>query len=498
MKKSQIITIILLAVLLVGLGVGYIIMKDYKTEKEMKEAAEEETTTISLGAVNSEEITAISYKYNDVLVELVKEGDSWEHKESGAPIDEEKSLMMTDALSSIDAIKVITDNTDNLEEYGLDKPTVSYTVTTSAGKTYSLSFGLKLTTTESAYYALYNDDNKVYSMSANYYEPFAVTLADITAILDEINVDADKITGVDVSTKEGYELSVEQIENVAEDEYYTWEIKKPYSNVMADTDRWKVKLNAYGSMQYKKCVAYNAEQYTEYGLDDPYATVKIDYYTVEGEDADVEVTPAPDAKREYAQFILEIGDEVTIDDSTYYYVRPDGSSNIYVMDAVEVLNLYNYKAYEVADSCIYSELVDEIYGFDVEYGDVKLVIERKDEKPVSTPKPGTPKKKKDTINVYYVNGKKVEEEDALNLYSFAYLLECSGEVNAEDEILNAKPALQITYYPKEGEDVVVKYLPYKNENFYQIDKNGMKYFLTDKRGIDTLIKNYEEFINNKL
>ena len=45
-------------------------------------------------------------------------------------------------------------------KYGLDKPTVSYTVTTSAGKTYSLSFGLKLTTTESAYYALYNDDNK--------------------------------------------------------------------------------------------------------------------------------------------------------------------------------------------------------------------------------------------------------------------------------------------------------------------------------------------------
>ena len=56
--------------------------------------------------------------------------------------------------------------------------------------------------------------------------------------------------------------------------------------------------------------------------------------------------------------------------------------------------------------------------------------------------------------------------------------------------------LTITYHTNAGEDVVVKYLTYGNENFYQVDNNGVDYFLTDKRGIDDLVSRYETFISD--
>mgnify|MGYP007090613392 FL=1 len=120
-------------------------------------------------------------------------------------------------------------------------------------------------------------------------------------------------------------------------------------------------------------------------------------------------------------------------------------------------------------------------GYDIEYKGNKYSIERKEE---------------DSDNVYYVNGTKVDTDSLLTLYSAAYLLTLSGE--AEQSLVkdDAEAVLTITYHTNAGEDVVVKYLTYGNENFYQVDNNGVDYFLTDKRGIDDLVSRYETFISD--
>ncbi len=79
------------------------------------------------------------------------------------------------------------------------------------------------------------------------------------------------------------------------------------------------------------------------------------------------------------------------------------------------------------------------------------------------------------------------------LYSAAYLLTLSGEADESLILDDAGAALTITYHTNAGEDVVIRYLEYGNENFYQVDNNGVDYFLTDKRGIDDIMSRYDTF-----
>ena len=510
MKKKQIITMALMAVLLIAMAAGYMVFKGYQEDKLAREEEQEEKEdTIPLFEMNSDDINEISYTYNGETTDMVSKDDIWIMKGTDRPMNSGYIDDIKSAMSSVVAIKVITEDTSNPAEYGLDDEsvTLSYRVSCSDGTAHTLKFGIKVTTEDSAYYAMVDDDKKIYSMSANYYDILEYSLAEMTEIVDEVGINSDYITEVDVKSKDNGEFSARYFGDNADNGYYTWEITRPYKNVLADTDKWKAMLTKYGSMELKKCVAFGTDDYSEYGLDDPEATIRLKYYTVTGveeedsgdtddassEDSSASATPVPEEQREYDELTLYISEPKTEGDETFFYVRPEGSSNVYTMDS-DAQGLYAFTPFEVADVCIYSKLIDQIKGYDVEFGDKKLVIERRDEEPEATAEPGSVPKKKDTINVYYANGKKVEEDDALNLYSFAYLLTYSGEADKNKADDSDIPALTITYHPVEGEDVVVKYMPYDGANFYHVDKNGMNYFLTDKRGIDTLIKNYEEFI----
>lgn len=511
MKKKQIITMVIMAVMLVGMIAGYSVFQKYQDEKLAKEIEQEANIdTIPLFEMNSDDITEVVYTLNGETVDMVLNDGIWMMKDTDRPMNSSYLEDVKGAMSSVVAIRVITEEAEDLKEYGLDDASnnLKYTVTSSDGSSHTLRFGINVPTEETAYYAMVDDDKKVYAMSSNYYDILRYSLSEMTEIVDDISITAEYITEVDVTSKENGKFSARYFGDEVEKGYYCWEITNPYKDVLADTDKWKLMLNQYGSMKLEECVSFGVTDYSEYGLEKPNATIRLKYYNVTGvEDADngdmtdasgnaASATPVPEEKREYDEMILYMSEpQINEDGETFFYVRLEGSSNVYTMDA-DAQGLYAFTPFEVADVCIYSKLVDEIKGFDVEFEDTKLVFERRDEKPTATPEPNAIPKKKDTINVYYVNGKKVNEEDALNLYSFAYLLTYSGEADKNKEDVSDVPALTIIYHPVEGEDVVVKYLPYDGTNFYHVDKNGMNYFLTDKRGIDTLISNYKEFIKN--
>ncbi len=42
-------------------------------------------------------------------------------------------------------------------------------------------------------------------------------------------------------------------------------------------------------------------------------------------------------------------------------------------------------------------------------------------------------------------------------------------------------------FHEEKRDVTVRYLPYDGTNFYRVDKDGMDYFLVDKRSVDDVV-----------
>ncbi len=496
MKKKQLMSLVIMFVCVVALFVGYKIINKYNQNKSEKEAAESEadSATIDIYDIDTAEVAKISYTNSKGSVTIVSKNDIWIDEATETPLDADSVQSMLDAVADFDAIKTIpADEDSGFSEYGLDKPTLTYTITMNDGTEYSARFGIPLVTETKGYYALLDTDTMVYTVSDNYYKPFELSLAELTQISDEVDITAEYITALSVNVKDGMNFAAEYIgDELSEKDYYTWKITSPYENVRADTDSINTQLANYTSIDYKQCVAYNCDDMSEYGLDDPLAAVKIDYYTVTGieteeEASDTEAeagaaaTPVPKEQREYSTYELAIGNSFTDEEGdSYIYVNPAGSANVYTLSADTVNLMINFAPIQMADACIYAELVDSLSGYDVEYADKKYAVERKEE---------------NDENVYYVNGEKIEDtEGLLTLYSLAYLFVTTQEADEAEIIENADAALTITYHEASGRDVVVRYLEYGNDNFYHVDNNGTDYFLTDRRGVDDLISKYDEFM----
>ncbi len=52
-----------------------------------------------------------------------------------------------------------------------------------------------------------------------------------------------------------------------------------------------------------------------------------------------------------------------------------------------------------------------------------------------------------------------------------------------------EPVLTMIYH-EEKRDVRVVYYPYDGTNFYRVDRDGMDYFLVDKRSVDDVIEKF--------
>ena len=377
---------------------------------------------------------------------------------------------------------------------------MQYTITMNDGTAHAFKIGNKLQTQIEGYYALLDSEDKVYSISANYYEPFHKSVEDMIAIEDEINISQDNVTKFAVTNNLGLNFAATYVGDEEKTEgsaYYTWRIDEPYDEVMADTDSLKEILANLVNLKYESCAEYSAEDMSKYGLDKPFATLSVEYYDVTGVQTqesgdetvatdDAAATPVPEEMRVYSTYTLNIGNsysEGEDSDEGGYYVNPEGSSNVYRMEATYIDALTGFTSFSLADPCIYTVLVDQMTGYEIEFENEKIVVERKQE---------------EEADVYYVNGKKVETEGILTLFSAAYLLTFSGEADESKAEPDGKPVLKITYHTNSGRDDVVKYIPYDGSNFYQVDKNGMNYFLTDKRGIDDLISRYKTYMKDNL
>ena len=502
MKRKQFVTLIIMIAAIVLLAAGYTAVMNMNSDNADVDddgQQEEEVKTIHLFEINADDVIGISYSCDLGSLDMTKESGMWLQKGTSVPINDEQVSVMLDAVNDVVAIREIEDGAGNLGEYGLENPSMQYTITMSDNTTHIFKFGLKLQTQIEGYYALIDSSDKVYSVAANYFDPFHKSLEEMIAIEDEINISVDNVTKFGVTTNKGLNFAASYVgDEIEENTYYTWRIDEPYDNVMADTDSLKEILANLANLKYESCVAYSEEDMSQYGLEKPFATLSLEYYEVtgvetpetgdempetgdeaQGTDEQAYATPVPEEMRVYSTYALNIGDSYSEGEDKGYYVNPEGSSNVYRMDSMYIDALTGFTSFSLADPCIYTVLVDQMTGYEIEYEGEKIVVERKQE---------------NEEDVYYVNGKKVEKEGILTLFSAAYLLTFSGEADDEKAELDSKPVLKITYHTNGGKDDVVKYIPYDGDNFYQVDKNGINYFLTDKRGIDDLISRYKTYM----
>lgn len=192
----------------VGYGISVAMQKDTSQEEEKSE---------KLFAVSADDITQITYNWQEEEIALEKDGNDWQYKEDAAfSLNQTMAETMSEALSGVEVLQKIEEKDVDLQSFGLETPALAVTFSDGDGQQYQLSFG-NYNTAAKGYYAMKNDDGCVYMVDSETMTDFEYGLYDLL-VLDEIpSVDADYVSGITISDSGKTTEYTYQIEEVQEE-----------------------------------------------------------------------------------------------------------------------------------------------------------------------------------------------------------------------------------------------------------------------------------------
>lgn len=182
MKKSQVITLIVLVVVLGLCVAGYFVGKQYFADKEKKEEAAK-TTTVK--KIDTSKVTGVAYTYNGKTYMIGKTGDVWTNVD-----DPKMKLKQTDVGTMIATLKdikadTIIKNPKDIAQYGFTKiksgvkPETQEIFVNLGNKEEDIFVGASNPYNQSAYYVMFKGDNNVYLVDGGVVSEFHKTLNEL-------------------------------------------------------------------------------------------------------------------------------------------------------------------------------------------------------------------------------------------------------------------------------------------------------------------------------
>ncbi|MBR2213362.1 MAG: DUF4340 domain-containing protein [Eubacterium sp.] len=182
MKKSQVITLIVLVVVLGLCVAGYFVGKQYFADKEKKEEAAK-TTTVK--KIDTSKVTGVAYTYNGKTYMIGKTGDVWTNVD-----DPKMKLKQTDVGTMIASLKdikadTIIKNPKDIAQYGFTKiksgvkPETQEIFVNLGNKEEDIFVGASNPYNQSAYYVMFKGDNNVYLVDGGVCSEFHKTLNEL-------------------------------------------------------------------------------------------------------------------------------------------------------------------------------------------------------------------------------------------------------------------------------------------------------------------------------
>ena len=522
-KKKNLITLIALSVVLIICLLLYFLLPAGKNKKEEQSGEAEQ---ITVDTITADTIKNVSFEKDGKVVWALTHGkNNWKFTDDASiPVNDEKVTAITDALNPVKATKKIEDGAGDMQQYGLQSPTMTLKVTANDGREYVYQIGMKVPKENMGYYSKSNAGDTIYCLDETLISAINVERNTMIKMDTLPSMESDYMTYIQVNNRKGRDFEAKRVSDREKVDFYSnWNITKPYAKPLATSaSEWKKTLGYFNALTYTRLVEYRADNLKKYGLQQPSSVITVTYYEAKkGYTPTVTATPStvvtgnsseevsyliPENKRKYKTLVLCVGDKT----KEGYYVCEKESNHVYMMNTDVVENMTKLDAYESMDHCVYSVLATSIKGYDVTYGDTTLQVTRTsvkektdDTQTTATPQPTDTKEQgtaventadKNQKNIWKLNGKKISDEDEndfLTPYSTAYLLEYTAKAkDSEVKEKDTKPVLTIVYH-EEKRDVTVQYLPYDGTNFYRVDKDGMNYFLVDKLLVDDIIEKFK-------
>ncbi len=488
--KKRAVTLIALCVLMAAAIGLYVFLPEGESDDDKDGAADAET--IEVMKVASDQISSVRISGEGREdISLVREGDEWKLSDlPKAPLDKEAVEGMFTNLDPVKAVQRL--DVTELSEYGLDDPQMIVTIGMSDGAEYELKFG-QTVPAAGGMYGMCGGEKDIYTFEEALFSSFDVEKNTLIQKEELAGIDPDHLTSISVC-QDGKETFLAEVvsDDKKVDAYTNWVISKPCKKPLAgsSTEDWSTMQGYFTNVTFGDLVEYGCKDLGKYGLDQPSSYVDVKYFEVkdgyevpeETESPDSgakaggsqnKANTVPDEYKDAKHYRLLFGKKMADGD---YYVCLDGSDQVYTLAAQNVEQMLGVDAYTYMDHCVYSTLATDITGYDVTIGKKKISVSHTTEQDEG----GNQK------NVWTLNGTRVpdsKEEEFLTPYSKQYLLEFTSAAKDSVKPDSKEPIMTIVFH-EEKRDVTVRYLPYDGTNFYRVDKDGMDYFLVDKRSVD--------------
>ena len=513
-KKKNLTLIVLLIAMILMIAACFSLIK-YNDKKAASDSEDSTKETETIANVDADTIETIYFKNKDNEMTLVKgEDGTWKNSEDEVfPVDQTKAENMMNAFTDISSSRTITEEVENLSDFGLDNPAITVTVTAKDGTKTTIVFGNEAPI-GGGYYGTLNDDKKVYILTAAFYNNFNYTLNQMTAVETIPSITAANITHLTVLNKDkpGFEIVYDENKTADFAGLTKWFMKQPYKTTLpADADAVNTLLGNYSSMSFTSCVDYNAKDLSKYGLDDPAATLYLEYFeeytkdsdTADDKDtadtADSNTTDGKEAEKTKINYTLELlfGSK---DADGNYYVKTKDSNAVNVMSADTVEKLINIDAYSNVDHYINLVNLDSINQLDISFEGktYTLTTEKAKDDTQTADDTQSGDSQKEEVTNYYFNGTKAGEDEFKDLYQLIISPTTEREIPEEYFTSNTDqaPVMTLTYHQTDGNTINIQYKPY-DESYYVVNTNGTEYFLTDMRKVNDIKTALDGFLKDK-
>lgn len=341
MKRGK--KLLILAVALLVVAGGAFAALEFIPDEEA-----EVTESEVIYSLDAATLTNLSWTFEDETVSFDYNGEDWTYSEDTSfPLDPTRLNTMLSTLEEVSASRTI-ENAEDLEQYGLDEPVCTITVTTDTETVISIGDETSL---DGLRYVSLGDDN-VYLVDSGIYSNFSYGLYDLVS--KESIPDMSDLVSFTVERSSGA-LSIDYLEDsgLAYSDRYTYFAVDDGEYTALDNTLAGDFISQISGLTWGDCVDYKAEAKTllDYGLDSPAVTVTVNYIEttqVETNETDEDGEPIYETREEEKSFVLEIGDYA--EDGCY--ARIAGSDMVYLIDA------------SICDSLLYTE-VSELLPDDV-------------------------------------------------------------------------------------------------------------------------------------
>lgn len=541
MKNKTVKMVIAVAVLVVCCG-AYAGVKTYVAKQEQKESEEETEEKTTVFSASADDIQSLDFMIDKNETTFEKDNDQWIKKdEKEFPVNQTTLDDAASSVASIESDRVLSD-VEDLEEYGLDTPSNTLKIVTKdsgddssedsaddSAKTVTTTLYVGDENSSTSQYYAYKDDDKttVYMVDASSIEPFTKDLYDYAQGEDFPAIsNTDDINKIYVSGENSYEL-------VKNDDNSLWTIQGA-GDEKEKTDSATVSslVSSFGSMAYNSFVNYKCDDKSEYGLDDPYAVITVDYQeevesdsedsddtdntedtsssteenstdTSESDDtdtADEDTTETTDSDTSDAdstddtedektmvdkQLVITVGKEA--DDSNRYIMVND-SDQVYTM-SVDTLSAFTDKTEEdFWDMTVSYVSINNLSEMKVTYqgNEYKVNVSRE----TSTDDDGN---ETETVT-YKLNGKELESSDLTPFYNKLANMTAQKRLTEEYTPEN-DPEMTVTLKEEDGDSLEVSY--YSHDTNYYAAVVGEKVYLVNKMNVKEMFTTFETMTGNE-